>query len=186
MSIQLELPFPPEEEWRDVPDYAGRYQVSNLGRVRSFGRYNRPIYTILTQSVIRWGYLRVTLFQNTVPAQWAVHRLVMHVFVGECPEGMQVNHKNGVKDDNRLENLEYTTPKENIRHSFDVLGRVVVAKGNSRGAGHPHARLNDDKVREIRKLYSEGHNCAEIGRMYGIAKQNINLIVKRKSWKHVE
>lgn len=111
------------ETWKDVQGYEGLYQVSNLGRIRSLDRIvnakNGSKQTkksrILLQEITIHGYCRVRLFDNDGKAKhYAVHRIVMNAFVGES--SCQVNHINEIKTDNRLENLEYCTAKENCNH----------------------------------------------------------------------
>lgn len=95
------------EEWKDVVGYEGRYQVSNLGRVRN------KHYIILAPQLTHAGYYKVTLFDGKKKGK-LIHRLVMEAFVGQSE--LQVNHKDFNKINNQLSNLEYTTSKENIRH----------------------------------------------------------------------
>lgn len=98
-----------EEEWRDIKGYEGKLQVSNLGRVKSLN-YNRTgVEKILQLSLHSNGYLEFKTYKN----RWLVHRLVYETFVGPIPKGMQINHINEVKTDNRLCNLNLMTPKEN-------------------------------------------------------------------------
>ena len=103
------------EQWKDIPWYEWLYQVSNLGVVRSLFRYKK---------ILKWSYewkwyKYVILYKNKVWKAFRIHRLVLLAFIWES--GLQVNHKNWVKDDNRLKNLEYCTAKENIAHKFKVL-----------------------------------------------------------------
>lgn len=110
-----------QEEWRDLPDYEGRYQVSDTGRVRSperrdtLGKLRKQ--KILKTRKDRFGYMKVWLHgpnkNGTRGRTVSVHRLVAEAFMG--PSDLFVDHLNGLKDDNRPENLEYVTNKENIR-----------------------------------------------------------------------
>lgn len=97
-----------QESWRDIPGSDGRYQVSDLGRVRSM-RLLTPCPATGT------GYLAVTL---TGQVRVAVHVLVASAFLGPRPQGMEVNHIDCNRTNNRPDNLEYVTPSENVRHSF--------------------------------------------------------------------
>lgn len=97
-----------EEIWKDIPGYEGKYQVSDMGNVKSVYR-----------SIIRkqWqsdsGYMYVGLKQNGKQKQHRVNILVYESFIGPVPEGMHINHINEDKTDNRLENLNLMTPKQN-------------------------------------------------------------------------
>ena len=111
------------ETWKDVQDYEGLYQVSDLGRIRSLGRIanakNGSKQTkksrILVQEITIHGYCRVRLFDCDGKAKhYAVHRLVLSAFNGAS--NLPVNHINEIKTDNRLVNLEYCTAKENCNH----------------------------------------------------------------------
>jgi hypothetical protein len=113
------------EKWRDIEGYEGLYQVSNFGRVRSldrvvfqknrWGQLWKVTYkgTILKQYKQPY-YLEVDLCKDGVKKHHLVHRIEYEAFNGKIPEGMQVNHINEIKTDNRLENLNLMTPSENI------------------------------------------------------------------------
>lgn len=101
-----------KEIWKDIPNYEG-YQISNLGRVKSLKRFYRVKEKILKPLITCNGYYQVALWKNSIAKFYKVHRLVWEVFNGQIPENMQVNHINEIKIDNRLENLNLMTPKEN-------------------------------------------------------------------------
>lgn len=118
-----------EERWRDIPGFDGIYQASDLGRVRVVPHEVRGAnwkcpggftYTskgkVLKAAKKNNGYLQVALFKNGRPKFVLVHRAVMAAFCG--PSRLQVNHKNEIKTDNRLQNLEYLTAIENVRYSL--------------------------------------------------------------------
>lgn len=177
MNEQLELPL--FEEWRDIPGYEGIYQVSDQGRVKSFKMYRLyPFGNILKPSLSRKGYLVVYLYRNNHPYRTSVHRLMMLTFVGPCPTGHNVNHKDGNKRNNTLPNLEYTTYSENNRHAREILGVNV-------GERSSQSKLTTQQVIEIRKLNAQGINTVKLGRLYGVEPNTIASILKRKTWKHV-
>jgi hypothetical protein len=118
------------EIWRDIEGYEGKYQVSNLGRVRSLDRYVKqecgPSHgegirfhrgTVLKQTMASDGYFRVSLYDKNGRLHYTpVHLLVAHAFLKGYKEGMQVNHINEMKFVNCAINLEWVTPSQNINH----------------------------------------------------------------------
>jgi|SRR6185369_903039 len=122
------------EEWKDIDGYNGSYQVSNLGRVKSVGRYTDTkafgggVYKIhekiLKSDIINGGYLRITLCLNNKTKRFIVHRLVAISFIPNPSNLPHVNHKNGVKTDNYVSNLEWCTPSQNEKHSHRFLGKT--------------------------------------------------------------
>lgn len=113
-----------DEIWRDIPRYGGKYQASDLGRIRctpqvfrTISRLIRTKYYIVKSSLSNEGYRRVALTNKQGDKRiMGVHRWIMFAFQGEVSEDVQVNHINGVRDDNRLCNLEYVTPRQNNNH----------------------------------------------------------------------
>ena len=174
----------PNEQWRPVVGYEGWYEVSDCGRVKrikksSGARPGRIFSLIQTHD----GYSRALLHLSGVRARsHPVHRLVMAAFLRPCPAGLQVNHKNGDKLDNRLCNLEYVTHKENMRHAREVLGIKMGPVGES----HPLAKLTDSAVRDIRHRYGRGDVILKrLAAEYGVSIQTVASAIKRKTWRHV-
>lgn len=124
--------------WVDIPGWEGRYQISDDGCVRSLvGRRGEPVLPHkLKQRIDRYGYPVVCLRER--PAKRieypTVHRLVATAFISNPENKPQVNHKNGIKTDNRVKNLEWCTNAENIQHAFDagLISREAVSAGQKR------------------------------------------------------
>ncbi len=170
------------ERWKPVPCYEDLYQVSDQGRIRRIaGGFGARVGRILRPCADRHGYLFVTLCRSGHRKTERIHTLVAEAFLGPCPAGLEVNHKYGIKDDNRGTELEYLTPSENVKHTYRVLGRKPV-----RGEAQGRAKLTDDSVREIRRLYAKGgitqHALAERHSVSGVT---IQRIIRRERWVHV-
>ncbi len=171
------------ECWKSIPENS-HYEASNLGRIRSLdrktldtiGRQQTRDGRILSPTPSRQGYLKVLLYRDRNRTTRLVHRLVAMAWLGECPDGMQVNHKNGDKADNRIENLEYVSPSENIQHSF----RIGLSR---RGEDHRDNKLNMAQVRRIRTLYDAGKTQAALANQYGVNLSTIGKIVRGERWK---
>ena len=159
------------EIWKTCNGY-DKYSVSDFGRIK-----NNKSGRILKLTLSKNGYHRVILIQKTPGI--SVHRLVLNSFKqDEYFEGAVCNHINGIKTDNRLENLEWCTSKENTQHalknSFIPLGEDV-----------KHSKLSELDVKRIRELHEQKHTRAEIARKYKLSFTTVTKIVNRISWKHI-
>lgn len=138
------------ETWKDIPGYEGQYQVSDLGQVRRLPRTVRFVSKTGTESwhkaqgkacalnVSREGYALVHFQVDRVRASPTVHELVLRAFVGPRPTGLDINHINGIKTDNRLSNLEYVSRTENHKHAVRMgLNKQAVPVVSSTGAAFP-------------------------------------------------
>lgn len=169
-----------EEIWKPVGELP--YEVSNLGRVRRSLSSSGPNKgtqpgRVLVQCT-RQAYARVHLSVNGKCLARCVHRLVAEAFIGPRPAGADINHKNGIKADNRDVNLEYCTRGENMRHAIsNNLVKVIGATGES----NPSAKLTAMSVRSIREL-AKSATHAELGLMFGVSRSLIGQIVNKKIW----
>jgi hypothetical protein len=180
-----------EEIWKDIEGYEGYYQVSNLGRVKSlqrtvYGRKGsaRPVQEkVLSPRINKYGYSTTVITSGGFKRYVSVHRLVAIAFIPNPDNLPQVNHINGIKTDNRVENLEWVTAKENVRHSYDVLNR----KGfSARGTARKNAKMNDEIVADIKREIEKGTSLVVLAKKYGVVYKSIHQIKAGVRWKHVK
>ena len=173
-----------QEVWKDVINYEGIYQVSNLGRLKSLSRYIKhwrggflnSKEMIKKPFKSKSGYLITELSKNSSKSKFLIHRLVAEAFIPN-PEGKpQVNHINGIKTDNRVENLEWNTRSENIKHA-DSKGLR-----NLKGVNNANAKLSEKEVIEIRQ--SE-NSIDALASNYNVGTTCIKRILNKKTWKHI-
>jgi hypothetical protein len=121
------------------------------------------------------GYLRIAYWSHTkkVNTSFLVHRLVARAFLGPCPEGMQVNHKNGVKYDNRIENLEYVTPSQNTRHAIEK--KLFDPRIGKTKLTNEHVRLLKSILTARKKLGVEYPENSILSKMFGVSSSAIAL-----------
>lgn len=178
------------EEWRPIAWHDG-YEVSSLGRVRSFlvdgpnpnrrhddWRLLKPDPKIVAGRVIS---LRVTLsvgHGTRNVKRKLVHHLVLEAFTGPCPAGMQCRHKDGDATNNRAGNLMWGTAVENeadkLRHG-----------SHARGERHGCAKLTSEMVRTMRWARAAGVGCDALARVFGVKAPQVSAICTRRAWAHV-
>jgi NUMOD4 motif. len=166
------------EEWRPVKGYEF-YSVSNLGRIRREISPWRRSTRLLKPFIGEKGYLDVGLRSPGKNKSIRLHRLIALAFLPPVPGKTNINHKNGDKTDARADNLEWCTMSENQRHRHDVL-----KKGALSGETHNWAKLTNEQVIEIRRLYATGkYTQLEVAAMFGM--KTVHSIVVGSTWKHL-
>ena len=175
------------EVWKDIVGHEGIYQVSNKGRVKSVerkvkhvdGRVRRLKERILTNKTYRDNYPSVSLWKNNKGKEFNVHRLVAEHFLDKKSEDLIVNHKDGDKRNNDVNNLEWVTYSENTQHAIKT-GLHPIQEDSVQ------AKLTNAEVAEIKGRLIEGEFPAEISKDYGVARQTINNIKMGMTWKRIE
>lgn len=186
----------PIEEWRDVIGWEGFYQISSTGRLRSV---NRTVIRkngtsqffkskICNQPLKSTGYPAARLSdaasgRRIMPP---IHRLVAQAFIPNPLNLPEVNHKDGIKTNPTVENLEWVTSQQNRKHAWDIGLRNRSHLPIHRGIEQKTAKLNDDAVRDIRLNYlKNGKPLTALAKKYGVEKKTIYNVLKNKTWKHV-
>lgn len=105
-----------EEEWREVPSYENLYEASNLGNIRSLNWKHTGKVVVMKPGTDKNGYKYINLTKDKKNKWLKVHRVIYETFFDKIPEGMEINHINEIKSDNRPENLEIVSHKQNINH----------------------------------------------------------------------
>jgi hypothetical protein len=163
------------KHWKDIPNYEGLYVASADGQIRGLQRGK-----ILKPHFDRSGYPRVRLSKHGQFTRFLVHRIIAATFIGPCPKFHVVNHKNGIKTDRSVENLEYVTKSENERHAYQVLG---IRK--NQGSRHGMAKLTEEQVKEIRALPKPMRGeFSALAQKYRVSIPSISMIVNNKTWRH--
>ena len=165
------------EEWRDIEGYEGRYQISTYGRVKTInryktdGRYQKERLRI--SEVDRRGYEFVLLFDGDKYHRFSVHVLVANAFIPNPKGKPQVNHIDGNKLNNNVENLEWATASENQIHALK-MGLSHPARGFDK----PNTVLSEKDVIDIREYRKNGMTLNEIASMYNISFGYVSRIAR--------
>ncbi len=179
------------EEWKVIKDYPD-YQVSNLGRVKSFKKCRGINERILKVSKNTSGYLYVRLCKDKRVDTHRIHRLVLQTFKPiHTTERTVCNHIDGNKTNNYINNLEWCTSSENNKHAYRIGLKIDSEEKRKklsklhRGEGCYFCKLTERKVRMIRRLSQIGKTGKEIAKMFNVHLSTINRIISKKTWKHV-
>ena len=158
------------EIWKTIKDFEN-YEVSSFGNIRRLYlkgyKYRKP--------GLQYGYCSVTfVFNKTEFKKFQVHRLVALAFIPNIENKLCVNHINGIKTDNRVENLEWCTHSENEKHSFDVLGKIT--------NGIVRRKIPLQDIQLIKNLYISGLSMRKIAKQYNVNQSTISLLINDKTY----
>lgn len=170
------------EIWKDIPCYEGYYQVSNHGRIKFLERicYNGFGYFTKKEKILcikqKTGYITKCLMVDNIGKSYYVHRLVALSFITNSENKPFVNHIDGNKQNNRSENLEWVTAKENTRHA------VVIGSIKMNGEDNKMSKLKKEDVLFIRQ---SNLDINELAKIFEVKKTCIDRIITRKRWGHI-
>ncbi len=167
--------------WKPVVGFERYYEVSDEGKIRRIApAIGAKVGRIRKATPLKGrGYMMLWLMGDKGQKKFMrVATIVCEAFHGKRPDGMQVNHKNGIHDDDRADNLEWMTPSQNTRHRFEVLGQH-----NLRGQDHPNSKLTEYQVQLIRTLDQKGCVASAISKQIGISIQVVKSITANINWK---
>lgn len=159
------------EEWKDIKNHEDSYEISSIGNVRSKDRLTKKGF-IKGKDISIYktdkGYSRVGLQVNNKCKSFLVHRLVAQTFIENPLDKPQVNHINGIKNDNRVENLEWATRFENMKHAYDngLLEANKILKGYQ--DNHPYEKVNNKQKLMIYTLIKNGFSSKDVSDVFNI------------------
>lgn len=171
-----------KELWKDIQGYEGLYQISSLGRVKrlerenKFGNKTRVLKEmIMTPVKNRHGYMGLNISIDKKMKPYSIHRLVATHFIQNIDNLPEVNHIDGNKNNNVAYNLEWCTRKENMSHARST-GLI-----NHKGDNSPIAKLTNEEVKRIRKIYkSESRTYEDLAEEYGVGGSTIGRIIRKE------
>jgi|WetSurMetagenome_2_1015567.scaffolds.fasta_scaffold22974_8 hypothetical protein len=174
--------------WKDIPGYEGMYQCSNYGLIQSFDRYIPSAIKyqdrvkrkgkIIKPFFDRYGYLKLILYKNGIKKNVTIHRLVALSFISNPENKPQVNHINGIKSDNYVNNLEWVSNIDNIKHG-------VANKLFQYGLNHHFATLTTQELIDIKNKYIPRiYSSRKLAKEYNVSKTLILYIIKGKTRKY--
>lgn len=175
------------EIWRDVVNFEGFYEVSNYGNVRSVDREIKyedgRVYSykskILSFNNTKQGYYSAHLYKNCVRKNRKVHIIVAETFLPN-PLGLtDVNHKDGNKLNNHVDNLEWTSRLQNMQHGFST-GLI-----NNTGTNHGNNIYSDEQIIHVKRLLVLRRPHKEIEAVTGVKKGTIEQISQGRQWTHL-
>ncbi len=173
----LSLEDLPNERWKDIKDYEGLYQISDYGRVKSFKRKGNTCTHIKKVRMNKQGYLYTNLHKNNKTKSFKIHRLVCEHYITKQENKIWVNHKDGNKLNNCVDNLEWCTPSENATHAFKNNLRFVWNKGKRFSETKINKKVNQY---DLDGKFIKTWNCiAEASEYYNVSSSCIIRVCKK-------
>lgn len=177
------------EIWKPIKGFEKSHMVSNYGRIKSLSRKIKNQYSfrvsnekILKHKISTVGYPTIQLEQRG--RSFSIHRLVCESFLPNPENKEVVNHKNGIKADNRLKNLEWNTRSENQLHAYETGLQIPGTHDRAKGENQAHSKLKTEDVIWIKANYAEGQGVT-IAKKFGVSHTSISNIINGKTWKDV-
>lgn len=165
-----------KEIWKDITGYEEAYKISNYGNV-----YSKHVNRILSPETNNNGYVYIRLWKNNKRKTFVIHRLVGKYFLHNPNNFPELNHIDGNKLNNKVDNLEWCDRSFNIKHSYDNNLREL-PKGEING----NSKLKEHEVIKILKLLNNGSSVKQLSKIYKVSWECINNIKLNKSWKHID
>lgn len=174
------------EVWKPVQGYEGLYEISNLGRLKSpqkvvngkEGRLHTLKERMLNPRVNQTGYYHTALYKNGKPKWYTVHRMVALSWIDNPENKPHINHKDSNRLNNRVDNLEWCTHGENMKHGF------LYGNKTQKGEKNNAAKITREIAEAVRALYAEGNLTQwQVGERFGLARCHVKDITTHKIWK---
>ena len=166
--------------WKDIEGFEGIYKVSSEGVVVGTPRRGTK-GGVVKQYKTKYGYMQYQLYKNGKLYHAYVHRLIAQHFTPNPDNKPFVNHIDGNKLNNNIENLEWVTHDENLKHA------TITGLLNNKGENNPNVKLTDKEVLQIRDLYEHKiYNQRELGEIYGVYHTTVSTIVRNETRKVVQ
>lgn len=175
-----------EKIWEKIEGFSS-YEISNYGEIKTYNWKNKGYERIMKPALDGAGYFR-TMLKRDSDGKFCtvkVHRLVCKAFLNLIEGKNIVNHLNGIRNDNRLTNLEWCNHSENLKHSFKI------GLSDNKGSKNPASKLVESQVQQILDNYEYGRKNKtgttkkQIAEKYKISVGTVRDIVSKKTWKHL-